>query len=158
MLHTETITFSWDSPEFEFKEKRKDWYWILGIVAVLVIVAAVLLHNYLFGFLVLIAAFLMLRLSTHSPLDLSIEVSQHGIKIHNEMYPYESIKQFWISYNKDNQAILLLLTAQKITPMVSVVIDQRIDLMELRGYLGEFIAEEEMKESLADRIIHSIGF
>ena len=158
MLHKETIAFSWETSEYEFKEKRKDWYWIVGTVALALIVLAVILQNYLFAFLIAIGAFLMIHLAAKEPLSLPVEISEHGIKVYNEVYTYDTIFNFWITYNKKNEPLLLLLTDRRVSPVISLTINADIDSMELREYLLNFIEEQEMKQSLTDRIIDIIGF
>jgi len=158
MLHKETIAFSWETSEYEFKEKRKDWYWIVGTVALALIVLAVILQNYLFAFLIAIGAFLMISLAAKKPLSLPVEISEHGVKVFNEAYTYDSIFNFWITYNKKNEPLLLLLTDRRVSPVISLTINADIDSMELREYLLNFIEEQEMKQSLTDRIIDIIGF
>lgn len=158
MLHKETIAFAWETPEYEFKEKRKDWYWIVGAAAVGLIVLAIVLQNYLFAFLIAIGAFLMIALAAKEPLSLPVEISEHGVKVYQELYSYDSIFNFWITYNKNEEPLLLLLTDRRVSPIISLTIDEGVDTMQLREYLLEFIEEQEMKESLTDRIIDKIGF
>ncbi len=159
MLHNETITFGWNSPEFEFKEKTKKWYWMVGIVGLILIVIALLLQNYLFGFLILVGVVLMFVLSNKQPLDLPIEVSEYGIKVYQDLYSYENdIYAFWISMNKRNQPVLLLYTSKRVTPLISLIVDEEIDVIGLREFLSEFIQEQEMKEPVTDRLIERIGF
>ena len=158
MLHNESIAFAWETSEFEFKEKRKDWYWIVGIAAIVIIVVSIIMQNYLFAFLIAIGGFLMITLASKEPLALPIEVSEKGVRIYEDMYNYSSLYGFWISYNKRKQPILLLLSDRRISPIISIIIDEEVDLMTLRDYLSEFIEEQEMKESLTDRIIDKIGF
>lgn len=158
MLHNETITFSWETPEFEFKEKRKDWYWIVGIISVILVVVAIILGNYLFAFLIVMGAFLMIRLATKEPLVIPVEISESGVKVYNQMYSYDHLFSFWIRSNNQGEAILLLLSNQKISPILSLTIDPNIDLLMLREYLNQFIPEQELQEPLTDRIIQKIGF
>lgn len=158
MLHKESIEFFWESPEFEFREKTKKWYWIVGVTTILLIIIAIILQNYLFGFLVLISGFLMFSLSTKEPLSMPIEISQHGIKIHNDMYPYGKIETFWIGKNRENEAILLFRADRKINPVISVAIQPNINIMQLREYLIQFIEEQEMREPFTNKVIDKIGF
>jgi hypothetical protein len=158
MLHKESIEFIWNSPEFEFKEKTKKWYIISSIIIILIIILAIILKNYLFAFLILFGGFLMFTMATKQPITLPIEISEHGIKIHDEMYPYNIIDKFWIGGNKNNEAILLIKTNKKITPIISTIIEPHINIMQLREYLMNFIEEEEMKEPFTDRLIDKIGF
>ena len=158
MLHKESIEYIWNSPEFEFKEKTKRWYWIVGVVAAVLIILAVIFQNYLFGFLILVGGFLMFSLATKEPLILPIEVSQHGIKIHDDMYSYAEISAFWIGENKNQEPILLFATNRRIAPIISVNIESHINIMQLREYLMEFTEELEIREPLTDKIIDRIGF
>lgn len=158
MLHKETIMFSWETPEFETKTKRKDWYWIVGIVAVVLIILALILKNYLFAFLIGIGAFLMIHLSTKEPLPMEVQISKRGIKIHENLYTFESMNAFWIKENKKQERVLLILSDQETAPLVSITINEMIDVMELREFLLEFVEEREMTSSLTDRIIDKIGF
>ena len=158
MLHDQTISFTWETDEFTFKEKRRDWYWIVGVVAVAFIVIAIIMQNYLFAFLIAIAAFLVIMTASRQPIVLPIEVSDKGIKVYDDMHDYDSIFAFWITYNKKDEPVLLLLTSQRISPIVSIVIGDEVDPMELREYLLEFVEEQEMQPSLTDRIIDRIGF
>jgi hypothetical protein len=158
MLHDNTITFSWETNEFEFKEKRKDWYWIVGSTAIILIVVAIILQNYLFAFLIGIGGFLMISLASKEPLSLPVEVSDHGIKIYNDTYNYSSLYSFWIIQSKTGVPKLLLLSDKSISPMIAINIHPEIDPMELREYLLAFLDEQEMQESLTDKVINKIGF
>ncbi len=158
MLHKESIAFIWDTPEFEFKEKTKAWYWGLGVVALILIVVSILLKNYLFGFLILVGSFLMIILSKKEPITYLVEISKRGIKIHNEMYPYQVIESFWIGKNDKEEPLLLIKTNKKITPIISTKINPEINIVELREFLLDFIEEEEIQEPFTDKFIEKIGF
>jgi hypothetical protein len=159
MLHKETIAFSWETPEFEFKEKRKDWYWIVGAATIGLILLAIVLQNYLFAFLIVIGSFLMVTLAAKEPLSLPVEISEQGIKIYKENYNYDVLFGFWILYDKKEQPLLLIMSNGRISPIISLRIDENVvDVMVLREYLLGFIDEQEMKESLTNRIIQKIGF
>jgi len=160
MLHNETINFLWESTEFEFKRNGKKWYITVGIVALVLIVVSIILNNYLFAFLVLLAAGMMMVMSSQKPMDFNIEVSEQGVKVADKMYPYNTISAFWISRNKNGVMNLLLMTNERITPLMSFIIPDEIefDILELRDFLGEFIDEQEMTESVSQRLMDRIGF
>ena len=158
MLHNNTITYAWQVSEFEYKEKKRNWYWIVGIIALALIVVAVIMNNYLLGFLVLLGAFLMFTQSTQQPLDLDIEISEQGINIHDKMHRFETIQAFWMKETKSEEVMLILLTSQNMTPLESLIIPPEIDPLELREYLLEFIPEEELRQSYTERLMDIIGF
>lgn len=158
MLHEETITFSWEIPEFEYTEKTKRWYYIVGGVAVIGIILSIIFANYLFAFLLLVGGFLMITLAGKQPNLEVVEISNHGIHITGVKNPYTNIDGFWILRNKENQYILLFHVMRNINPIVSIQIHPDINPMELREYLLNHLEEEEIKEPMADRIIRKIGF
>jgi hypothetical protein len=158
MLHNNTIIYSWQTSEFQFAEKKKNWYWILGIIAFAIIIIAIMVSNYLLAVLIAIGTILIVKQSRQQPLDLDIEISEQGINIHDTMHTYESIRSFWIKEKKDGEVILILLTSQAITPLISVVIAPEIDPLEVRDYLAEIIPEEELRQSYTEQIIKKIGF
>ena len=158
MIHNNTILYSWQTSEFEYQEKKKNWFWILGLVALGIIIIAIAMANYLLAVLIGIAAVLMVNQSQRQPVELEIEISEQGINIHGSMHTFETIRAFWIKEKKDGQHILILLTSQPLTPLLSIPMDNDINPMELRDYLIEFIPEEELRQSYTEQIIEKIGF
>lgn len=158
MLHKETIAFSWMVPEFEVKERRRNWHWIAGIIALLLVILSIIMSNYLLGFLIVLGAFIGYQLLHAEPLDLNVEISEHGIKYHNELLRYESISAFWISQNMNQKPVLILATDRSLSPKISILIPVGISIRDLREYLVEYIEEQEIQESFTDRFIEWVGF
>ena len=158
MLHNNTIVFAWQVSEFEFKEKKKNWYWVVGLIALALMLVGVLMDNYLMSFLILLGAFLMFSQAPKQPMDLDIEISEEGINIHDTMHKFETIQAFWIKEHDDGSVRLILMTSQMMTPLESIMVPPEIDPLELREYLLEFIPEEELRQSYTERIIDRIGF
>lgn len=157
-LHNESLTFSWESPEFEYRDKNKSWYWAVALLGLVLIALAIILHNYLFAFFVVLAVFLTIVLAKKQPLNLAVEISEQGIRIEKTLYPYPKLYAFWIKYNQKQEPILLLLSEQRVTPLISVIIDPSIDLMQLRDFLNTYIEEQEMTEPVTNRVMERIGF
>ena len=158
MLHDNTIIFSWEAEEFKFKEKRKDWYWIIGAAAVIGIVLSIIFANYLFAVLIFIAGLLMIQMASREPAIYTVEVSNEGVQIGGDFYAYEDVMRFWITKDNHDEPTLLLLTNQRINPVLVIPIHPEIEMLELRDVLLEFVEEEKMKLPLSSQIIHKIGF
>lgn len=158
MLHNNSIFYRWSVSEFEFKEKNKQWFWIVGLVALSLIVLSVFLENYLLGFLILLGTFLMFTQANKQPLELSIEISEEGIRIKDNMHRYEEISAFWMKETDDEEVKLILLTSEAMTPIESIMVPSDIDPMELREFLLSYIQEEEVRESYTERFMKIIGF
>lgn len=158
MLHEETITFSWEVPEFEYKEKSKKWYYLVVSVALIGIIISIIFSNYLFAFMLLVAGFVMINLASKQPEMEIVEISNHGIKISGTQNTYDKIDGFWIDRNINGENVLLLHVHRNINPIISVIIHSDVNPMKVRDYLLEYCDEEEIKEPLADQIIRKIGF
>ncbi len=158
MLHKKTIAFSWLYPEFIFVEKKKSWYWFVGIIGLVVVILAIILRNYLFAFLLLLGTFLIMLLSNKRPQILEVSISEYGVQDHYKLFPYKDISAFWIKENIYGEPILLLKTNQKINPVIKIPIDTDIDLIALRDYLSHFVEEKEISEPLSEQLIENTGF
>jgi hypothetical protein len=158
MLHNKTVQYKWQTSEFEFKEKKKNWFWLVGFAGFVLVVIAVLMTNYLLAFLIVLGVFLMFTQANSQPLDIDVEISEKGVSIHETMHSFETIRAFWLKETKDEEVMLILLTSQTMTPIESVIVPEDIDPLELREYLLEFIPEEELRESYTDRLMKTIGF
>lgn len=158
MLHNNSLEFIWEIPEFVFKKKTKKWYWVVGIAAIFLIAAAIFLKNYLFAFLIIIAWFLMFSLSDQQPETILVEISEEGIKLNNQMYPYTEIAAFHVTETTDNEYVLLFISQQPINPVISIKIKDSINVLELRKYLMLHLEEHKINEPLSNKIINRIGF
>lgn len=158
MLHNNTIAYSWYVPEFTYQEKTKNWYWIVGLVALGLIILSLFMRNYLLGFFVLIGTFLMFTQATKQPKEILIEVSESGINIDTDLHKYETIKAFWIQEQRGGEFMLILLTSQIMTPLQSIMLPPDLDPMLFREFLLEFLPEEKLRQSYTERLMHMIGF
>lgn len=157
MLHDNTIEYIWEIKEFEYQEKKKNWYWLVGFVAVLLIAVAIIMSNVLLALLILIGTILIFGQANKEPLVMNVEISNHGIKIHESFHEYETIQAFWMK-EKEDHVVLILLTSERMTPLQSLEIPANIDPLELREYLLQYIEERELRESYTEKIMNHIGF
>jgi len=148
---------SWRAPEYIKKDKSRDWYLAVGIIAVAGAVAAFILGNLLFGILILIAAFTLCLYAAKSPKLIKIKVGEKGIKIDKIYYPYANLESFWIEEDNYFEPVLIIKSKKMFVPIISVTV-RNIDPEELREYIGEYLEEEEMDEGLSNNILDFFGF
>src|SRR3989338_1680962 len=91
---------SWSALEYEEKERGNDWFWALGIIVVTSAVAAVIFSNYFFALLLLLGGTLLGFFSIRKPELVVYELNEKGLKIREQLYPYEKIKSFWVQKEK----------------------------------------------------------
>ncbi len=134
----------WRAPTHLRAQRTNDWYWALGIAAVCGSVAAVLLGNILFAAIILLAAIILGIAAVREPRECDVQLSPQGVVIDNEMYPYRSIRSFWIDEREHLPAPkLFLATTGLVHPHITVILSSHEDAGAVREYLSQFAKEIE---------------
>ena len=152
------ITFTWKAPEYEHKKKKPDWFWAVGIIAVAGAVTAIILGNVLFAILIALGAFVTIFLAAKHPENVDMEVNAKGIKVGNDMYPYDNVHAFNIIEHPNGHQYLIVQLERAFVGIVTIHIDSEINTEELREYLSLFVPEDDIQEPLPHKITKYIGF
>jgi hypothetical protein len=148
MAEEKEFSISWQAPEFYYYEKTSDWYWVLGIICIGIVVASILLKNFLFAVLVFFAGFSIALYGAKRPRMINFSINERGVVVDNkQVYPYENIKSFWIEYNPPFQQELLIELKKSMTPKIAIILND-VDPEEIKKYLLKHIKEEKISESL----------
>lgn len=158
MLHEETIEFSWNTYEYEHREKSTDWYWALGILVVVGAALAFLSKNLLFGFLILMGGFMIGLFAGKKNDPLEIEISQRGVYINGNMIDFKNISGFWMYRTVRDVRKLILKTNQNLIPVVVIPLPDEMKATDLRDFLLRYIPEQEIQEGFIDALMERIGF
>lgn len=157
MIHDQTKKFTWQGTEHEHMEKTVDWYWGLGIVIVTGIIISIVSKNYLFAVLLVLGGSLLAKYANDVPHPVTVEISQRGIKLNDDLYTYETIVSFWMYQDAKQKNQLLIVTGRKILPQRIVTLPAEIPVIAIREYLMDFIEEKESKPSTIDILAESFG-
>ena len=106
----------WSALEYEFHEKTPEWYWALGIITAALVLAAVILHNFLFAVLVVLAGFSVGLYGTRRPRMTLHEINSGGVSLGNKNLNYEHIDHFWINYDPPAKKELILESKKHFPP------------------------------------------
>jgi hypothetical protein len=147
---------TWQAPDFIKQEKSTDWYWIVGVITVTLSVTGFVFGNVLFGILVIIASVALTLQSSREPEIREFTVNQRGVKIDNILYPYSTLKSFWVENNPHEQKILLQ-SERALMPYIVIPIEN-IDPENIRDYMIKFVPEEEHQEPLMQKVMEYLGF
>ncbi len=154
---------TWSALEYEEKDRSNDWFWALGIIVFTASAAAIIYENYFFAALIIISGALLGFLATKKPELVYYELNQKGFLVHNNLYPYERIKAFWVQREafdgKEYLKPLLFVKSERIfMPIILSPIDNEM-AEDLRDFLlDKNVPEEEMKETFSERIMEALGF
>ena len=150
---------SWKTHEHNRKEHSSDWFWAVGIVALGGVVLALRFGNYLFAILIALVAFTAILYAHANPQEITVKIDRKGIRIDNTLYPFTTLRAFWIEdveqYGKDQ---LIVRSRKLLVPYIIAPIPESIDLLELQDFLLNFLREEEMEEPVSHKIMEGLGF
>ena len=152
----------WSALEYEEKERSRDWFWALGIIVVTSSIAAIIFGNYFFAVLLLISGLLLGFFAIKKPEMVSYELVEKGLKIKTRLYPYESIKSFWVQTDSTGdsalQPTLFIKSERAFMPILSIPIENKLAENIRSMMLSKNIIEEEMREHLSEKIMEVLGF
>jgi len=147
---------TWTAPEYVYRHKTPDWYWILGIVTVTAAIVSVLLGNILFGFVILLSGFALALYGARPPRVITYTLTEKGIIADAVLYPYSTLESYWI-----DDTVLpsrLLVQSRKIAMPLIVIPIEEVEDEDVAEILTEYLREVEHEESVAQRIFEYFGF
>jgi hypothetical protein len=147
----------WHAPTHEGTPRSTDWFWALGIVALSGAILSVLLGNILLAIIILLGAFMLGLLAARPPRDCEVELSPAGVRIDHSLYPYRSLRSFWVAEEEGRLPHLILSTSSLIDPQLVIPV-LHDDAMRVREYLRPRLKEEEQQESFFSRVGEALGF
>ncbi|HEY6019761.1 MAG TPA: hypothetical protein VIY48_07620, partial [Candidatus Paceibacterota bacterium] len=87
---------AWIVHTHEHKERSTDWYWTLGLSAVVGIALSIYFNNPLLAGIILIAAGSIGTLAARGPRTHWVRVTTRGIVMDGTLYPWESVRSFYV--------------------------------------------------------------
>ena len=152
----ETEKIEWSALEYEEKERSVDWFWALGIIVVAGSVTSLIYGNYFFAILLILSGILLGFFAIKKPEMVSYELNKKGLKIKTRLFPYESMKSFFVQTAP--KSMLFVKSSRMFMPILSMPIEDNLaeDIRSL--LLSNNVQEEEMKEGPSERIMERLGF
>ncbi len=149
-------TIAWSTQEYEYKEKKTDWYIALVIIAISISLASFLLGNILFAILIIIGTFTLAMYSIREPGTIDVELNKRGIIVNDIIYPYNTLESFWVE-EYDREPKIIIQSEKALMPYIIIPLGN-IDPDKVREFLFEYIEEKEHHESLLHKLVESLGF
>lgn len=146
----------WSAYEHEHIDRASDWFWALGIFAVCTALVSLLLGNFFFAVLILLAAATLGLLAKSPPPLVTFELSDRGIKVDDTMHRFEEIISFWVEDHDADPPILLVDTTKWLSPNLIIPLEG-VDHSLVRAFLTERAEEVPMKEPVWHKILEFFG-
>jgi hypothetical protein len=152
----ENNKLSWAVPAYSHDKKTVDWFWGFGIIILASFITSILLGNYYFAVVLLLGGIMMVFFAHQEPETLYYELNKKGLKIKDKLYPYKTIKAFWI--RKNENPCLFIKTERFFLPEIKLRINHNVSEKIREIFIAENIPEQEMKEHLSETIMDIIGY
>lgn len=148
---------SWSAYEHEHIVRSADWMWALGISAVSLAAICILFNDFLFGLLILIAAFTIALLARTPPPLTEFTVSEDGVQVGSTMHRFSEILSFWIDdKHPSGRTFLLIDTVKFMAPNLIIPIES-VEHKDVRTLLLKHVKEVPMKEPVSHKIFEFLG-
>ncbi len=143
------MIIEWETYEYEPRERSSNWYWFVGLAAVLLVIWAIVMKNFLLAILVLLGAFTLMIYAARKPRVIKIGVSRRGVQIHQDLFPFHSLRSFWV-HEDDVERKIILRSEKLLMPHLHIPLAEDVDHEALRVFLLDFLPEEPHKPTIID--------
>lgn len=146
----------WEAPEFEHQERGFFWYYMIGFIAVVLILLALWQRNVLFALFVLIASTTVLLIGKNNPPRYRVTLAQGMITIGTSgSHHMNDFLGFVIhdgGQKDDSWGKILLRPKRRFRPYFPIMIP-REKLEQIKRHLAEYLPELEHEPSLTDELV-----
>lgn len=146
----------WEAPEYISHKKTADWYWWLSLIAVGLLIFSAYERSFLFAIFVVLGWFTIMLYSARNPAIMRMSISEQGITVGNNLYPWINIKSFWV-FEKNYKKEISLELKRTFMPYLKIPLDN-IETLKVRETLLKFIPEKEQEESFIDNLSDLVKF
>ncbi len=153
--HNKTI-LAWKAPEFISHPKSKTWFLVAGTIILALIAYALYTDSATMAIVFIVLAGVYYLTHRQEAKIVDVKITQLGIFVDKEFYPYNIINAFWIVYNPPYVHVLNLRIGGKSFRKIMIQLDQQnpVDVRKvLSGEIPEIEGEEESTSDILTRLL-----
>lgn len=145
--------FVWEAPAYDRHERGKRWYAIMSVVAILFVAYAIWKANFLFAFIILIAAIILVLAGNEKPKKVLVQIGHNGIVWNGDFLSFDEIENFAIIYQPPHIRILYLEPKSLFKPRMRVYLGEQ-DPVAIREHLRDYVQEDlDLRDEHASDLI-----
>lgn len=149
------LPLSWEASRF-YGKKDSNWFWYLAGVAMIVVITAIIIKNFLLAVLAVVGYFTISIVGSQGRQKHSFELDMDGIRINSKHYAFKDMESFWIDYTPPHKKELILKTKKILVGHLIIPLGD-INPNKIRAILINILKEERHEESLLDIIADWLG-
>jgi hypothetical protein len=154
-MEHEGQTISWQVETHEHRERSADWYWALGLGALVAAAISIFFGNYLFALIIVLGAGSIGTLVARGPREHWIKIDTRGISMDGTLYRWATIQNFWVEPGENPR--LLVTTSGIFSPQLVIPVGNSTRAQNVRSYLKRHVAEEEQHPHLGEHLAELFG-
>ncbi|HRR39310.1 MAG TPA: DUF5673 domain-containing protein [Candidatus Paceibacterota bacterium] len=145
------VIFEWKNDVKEVIDKR----WQIGISIFLIIcfVFFIMDKNYWGAGMVIVISFLIFLFPYYQK-EQSFAILKNGIKIGNEVFPWDYLESFWIIEEEPFE--IYIKHKRKFPGNIILPFDKK-DVNKIKHILSGYLPEQEIKRNFIDKVFRKIG-
>lgn len=138
------ILLEWDFPEFTRHDRSRGWYLGFFVTVLGMIGLSILVSNYTFIGVIILAALIVLVRLRRTPPPVHFAIREEGIEVSSRFYTWREIKSFWVLY-RPPEIKKLYLSLKGPRPALDISLEQQ-NPVKVRQLLSEFLLEDTERE------------
>lgn len=142
--------------EYEYNERNPDWFWAVGIITIALSITAIILHNVLFAFVIVLSGFVLSLYAARPPKEIDVIIDEKGIRIDDTFYAYPSLESFWIEEH-DERSKILIKSQRLLMPYIVISLGD-IDPEKISLALNQHLPKIFHSESELQKMMEYLGF
>ena len=133
--------FAWEAPSRIKYNRSPRWYLFMSLAAVFLVAYAVWTANFLFAFIILLMAIILVLAGNEDPSAVLAQVGDNGIVWNGRLYLYQDIDNFAVVYRPPVSKILYIELKNPLKPRLNIPLEDQ-NPIELRSHLQQFVKED----------------
>lgn len=150
----EDAGITWHVETHEHVERSVDWYWGLGLAALVGAGFSLFFGNLLFALIILVAAGSLAALLIRGPREHQVRIDPRGLSLDGTLYRWQNIDSFWVS---DRRRQLLVSTKGILHPQLVIPLGDPTRGQNVRHYMRRHAQEVEQDPHMGEHIAEMLG-
>ena len=153
-------TITWSAPEYSHKERENDWFWTIGLIALVACGVAIWFGNYIFAIFIFISGGCLIMFTMRPPEEITFIIETKGLTMGRDLHTWKSIKSFNIKNNENAEyhfAKLLIETSKHFLPIYTIPLPKYM-ADGVKETLLKVASRSEIEESKSMLFMEKLGF